>query len=207
MRLRSDRCSIADTFFGADSQVIRVSVMRHLRMRLIATILLLQLLLGCASAPESEAVRVNFRAGFGSESDGLAAAWLGYALARLGGDRNAGVRAATIDPAAFPEEAHARESMALIWGELAERDGLSNTYLEDLVKIQKSGFLREYTWRCVLNASNSAGLSLKIDDFENWMRRELPEHHVETLARVVLREEVVVAEVGWAIHEPRACRP
>jgi hypothetical protein len=174
-------------------------------MRSVLLFSLLVTLLGCVGRPEPTPATMHFRAGFGNEANGLAPGWMGYAMARMVGDSQTGAQGPSADPAPFGEEAHARESLALIWGELAKKDGYRDRYLEDLVRIQKAGFIREYTWTCVLERRSSPHADLMIRDFAAWLIRELPNHEVETHVRAVLRDGGIVVEVGWTDAGPRPC--
>jgi len=184
-------------------------------MRRLLTVTLVLASLACASspappsspAPRSSKVRIEFTAGFGSASDGKAEGWLGYAMARITGPPAGSTASPSLDPPPFEEEAYARESLALIWGELALEHGYSDRYFSQLVEIQSAGFMREYTWSCLRVASGPPPPDLRISEFRAWVAGALPEHVVESWSFAVPQDGEVVLYVGQAAHEPYVCEP
>ena len=82
----------------------------------------------------------------------------------------------------FREEFEARDSCAMLWIKLKEKDGLQNRYLDDLTMVKRSGFLREYIWSYFKNSDWKEPEDLRLDDFAKWRYVHLTEHIPETRA-------------------------
>ena len=162
---------------------------------------------GAAKLPQPTESRVEFNPNFGSGSDGLAPGWLGYAMARVAGPPEAGLETPSANPAPFEEEAYARESLALIWGELAAERGYRDKYLGDLVKVQTAGFIREYTWECIRTLKGEAPSGLDLAGFRAWFASNLKGHQVESWSFAVEENGAVVVHVGEPAHTPYQCVP
>ena len=125
----------------------------------------------------------------------LGAAWFGYAYARktwindniLSGDRG--------DPRlyrrSFPEELAGREALARIWtGFKKKGHAVPDEYLDELVVVNDSGFMREYVWRHLAEATwEGMPEGLRLEEFDRWAERNLAGHKVETFADVKIEDE------------------
>jgi hypothetical protein len=85
----------------------------------------------------------------------------------------------------FREELDARNYCSRIWIELKEKNGLQNRYLDDLILVQKSGFLPEYVWSYFRSDDWVKPEGLLLDDFDKWRSVHLTEHIPETRANVL----------------------
>lgn len=85
----------------------------------------------------------------------------------------------------FREELEARDYCARFWMKVKEKDGLQNRYLDDLIMVQKSGFLREYIWSYFRSDDWVKPEDLRLDDFDKWRYVHLRGHIPET--RTVVR--------------------
>lgn len=121
------------------------------------------------------------------KSEQVTAAWLGYAMARATWISEQ-VEVKAIDPATYKrvceEEVAGRDSLATIWAELKEKDGaLSDPYLDQLLKVQAAGFLREYVWvNLRLTTWTVEPANLKQAAYSEWATANLSGHVVETHA-------------------------
>ena len=126
----------------------------------------------------------------GPEKEG--AVWLAYVLARA---RYVGEHIASyprqIGPITplFEEEVEARSTVAEIYEELRAKDReLDVPYFNDLVRVAKGGFVREYVWHYLRQpAWKQVPADLKMEPFEAWRRTNLAEH--KAIARGRLRFE------------------
>ena len=119
----------------------------------------------------------------GNES--VAAAWIGYALARLVWVRdNASSMENSSYRISFEEEVHGRESLVKIWEELKEKDpALKNIYLDEALKIYKAGYLSEYVWLYLWEDTwKESPPEARVKEFIAWQDSNLPNHQAETLA-------------------------
>lgn len=83
----------------------------------------------------------------------------------------------------FDEELDARKLLACIWKELKEKDStLSDAYLDALMNVNDAGFLSEYVWSFFRVAEwGTPSQTLKINEFEDWRKINLPDHRPLTL--------------------------
>ena len=122
----------------------------------------------------------------GNES--IAAAWIGYALARLVWVRDNAPQMEDFSyRISFEEEVHGRESLVKIWEELKEKDpALKNIYLDEALMIYKAGYLREYVWLYFWEDTwKELPSEARVKEFIAWQDSNLPNHPVETLAGLV----------------------
>jgi len=118
----------------------------------------------------------------------IASAWLGYAAARAEWIQT-NVSADEIVQKgyhrAFEEEVTSRSSLAKIWKEFGNSQAnLKNPYLDDLLKVYESDFIREYTWIYLTSDEWLQPEGLRLDEFSTWTSNNLPNHKPETLAGV-----------------------
>lgn len=117
----------------------------------------------------------------------VTAAWLGYALARVGWLRQ-NVPQEYIDQGyysrSFEEELHGRESMIKIWGELKDKDGsLTDLYLDELLEIYKAGYIEEYVWVYLCEDGwEGSPADERLDEYIEWEEVNIPNHEPLTLA-------------------------
>ena len=89
----------------------------------------------------------------------------------------------------FAEEVEAREACARVWEEMKPKAGTpSNPYLDDLLMVQKAGFLREYTWIYFRDPAWPPPDDLRMTLFEDWRNTNLKRHTPETRARIHVRQ-------------------
>ena len=82
----------------------------------------------------------------------------------------------------FEEEVAAREGCVHLWRKLKLQDGRMDDYLDDLLAIQQSGFIREYVWLYFGEPDWSKPDNLRLLDFDQWQRLHLKSHTPETKA-------------------------
>ncbi|ULA64910.1 MAG: conserved exported protein of unknown function [Nitrospira sp.] len=85
----------------------------------------------------------------------------------------------------FDEEIAAREGCARLWQKLKSNDGRSDPYLDDLVSIHQTGFMREYVWLYFRELNWSKPADLRQTDFEQWRNIHLKTHAPETKATAI----------------------
>ena len=80
------------------------------------------------------------------------------------------------------EEVAARDGCAHLWRELKSKDGRVDRYLDDLLAVQQSGFIREYVWFYFREPDWSKPANLRLSDFDQWQDIHLKSHTPETKA-------------------------
>jgi hypothetical protein len=86
----------------------------------------------------------------------------------------------------FDAELHARQAQLKIWRELNEKGSYSLKYMDEMQKVESSGFLREYIWQHHRNASwGPMPADLRTDEFLRWQLENLVGHVPQTGARIV----------------------
>jgi len=78
--------------------------------------------------------------------------------------------------------------MVKVWAELKEKDSsLTDQYLDKLLLVAKSGFLREYVWKYLRRERwKQEPTNLKMEEFLTWSEVYLKHHKGKTLAQVIL---------------------
>jgi hypothetical protein len=87
----------------------------------------------------------------------------------------------------FESEVTARSAMMVTWSSDGKKEGLQDKYLDELLMIEKSGYMNEYVWIYLRDPNWKEPLGLRLSEFVNWRHHNLPNHEVQTLA--VLREK------------------
>lgn len=118
--------------------------------------------------------------------------WIGYLFARMEFvSRNGELynRVPGVITPIFDEEVFARGEAAKIYRELrAKGSGSDSAYFNDLEKVDRAGFMREYVWQYLhRDAWGPAPATLRSGDFERWARSNLGQHVVETRGRVAFQ--------------------
>jgi len=122
---------------------------------------------------------------FNSMSEGAGAAWLGYANARaIWVSDNFDVAAINNNQYyyTFEEEFFAREKLAQVWEEVKALDPQARDwYLDNILKVYKTGFLEEYVWHH-LNDEEwiEEPEGLEMEGFFAWSETNLSGHRPET---------------------------
>ena len=111
-----------------------------------------------------------------------------------------------MNPATFEEELDARESAAKIWGELSDKEHLTDPYFADLQKVGSAGFLREYVWYCVPHPPWKQAAGLRQEAFAQWLSERLPDHRVETWVSTFPAKSGGRVVLGVQPHQPTTCR-
>jgi hypothetical protein len=143
------------------------------------------------------------------KSTGRFEGWLGYALAKwLWNDSKFRERfpGESSYRSTFEEELDARESAAQIWGELSEKEHLTDPYFAGLHKVDSAGFLREYVWYCVPHPPWKQATGLRQQVFAKWLSERLPDHRVETWVSTYPAKSGVRVVLGVQPHQPTTCR-
>jgi isocitrate dehydrogenase len=73
-----------------------------------------------------------------------------------------------------------------IWNELSENDPKKSIYMDDLVKVYNSGFMKEYIWTYHKDTDWKNVDELKMDEFEAWANQNISEHKPRLEARLKL---------------------
>ena len=159
-------------------------------IRLLMTVLMGAIFINSVttfSLAQKRETKINIDTSLFGKGDELIATWLVYAGAR---SLWMSERFYEKNPQAstyrytFSEELEARESMLELWKELKQKNkGLSDEYLDSLVKVEKAGFLPEYVWY-YFNSGEwiEKPNGLKINQFNSWRTRNLAGHKPQTLA-------------------------
>ncbi|MFC1497356.1 hypothetical protein ACFLS1_02640 [Verrucomicrobiota bacterium] len=133
--------------------------------------------------------------GDGSLSDKLAASWLCYLMGRLTyvtAHEDQYNLLPGYNVPKFEEEVEGRNKLAQIWKELkAKEDYLNDKYLDELELVLDAGFMREYVWVYLKRLSWKRPTGLKTNSFQNWAKKKLKDHEVETYGnlRVTLKSD------------------
>lgn len=86
----------------------------------------------------------------------------------------------------FENELSARTTLVQVWKELKAKDQLTNSYLDDLEKVYDNKYLPEYVYNYLKKEYWPVKDDLKIDEFNQWVKDNLKDHQVLTLAYVTL---------------------
>ena len=81
----------------------------------------------------------------------------------------------------FEAELNARRFMMFYYTMTKKEDSIIDNYLEEMIKINEAGFFNEYVFICFHQDSWGRNNELKIDDWANWMRNNIPDHIPLTL--------------------------
>lgn len=117
----------------------------------------------------------------------VTAAWLGYALARVGWIRQ-NVPQEYIDQGyyarSFAEELYGRENMVKVWGELKDKDGtLTDQYLDEMLEVYNAGYIKEYVWVYLYEDGwEGSPTNQRLDEYIAWEEVNIPGHEPLTLA-------------------------
>jgi hypothetical protein len=118
------------------------------------------------------------------ESPSVSGAWMVYGASRLAwvnGKFKEQYPKAKQYQFSFEEELEARTAMATVWEESKSKDDtLNDLYLDDLVTIKKSGFLKEYVWQANRSEGWKKVPDLKLEEFKEWGRKNIPKHKPQT---------------------------
>ncbi|RBP49585.1 hypothetical protein [Arenicella xantha] len=105
-------------------------------------------------------------------SDALLTARMIYGLAKANGE--------SADP--YEREAYAIESIAEVWEELRQKgQAESNKSLDELVSVNKAGYIKEYTWHYLKKKNWKKPRRLKTKEFEDWSKENLFDHELSYL--------------------------
>ncbi|HEX9852946.1 MAG TPA: hypothetical protein VGA68_08020 [Woeseiaceae bacterium] len=113
------------------------------------------------------------------DDDPALQSWVSYSLTRsacqlqIGGHNPA--RASSFDC-----ELMAREHLVETWQEQVSAEPAVDNYLDDLLRVQQSGFLDEYVAHYFARKSWTLPASLQPKAFDDWRRRDLRGHKPQT---------------------------
>jgi hypothetical protein len=120
------------------------------------------------------------------------APWLGYLLARVQyRDKNNITESHYgVQPTSFEEEVWARDAAGQIYIELRQKEpDLDVVYFNDLARVRVAGFIREYVWVFLYQASWPDPGNLRVKEFEEWRRANLAGHRVVTYGALSLEPQ------------------
>ena len=155
-------------------------------------------LVGCSTQRPSNVLDTHSKLGVGIVWDDhkgirkeINAVWLCYLMSRAvyvnkHRDMYSNVKGRCIP--CFNEEVDARTQMAEGYQRFSAEDGtLHDDYLDDLVKVEKAGFMKEYVWTYLRQSSwSDAEKPTKMTDFATWKEVNLSNHHAVTYGYVFL---------------------
>ena len=86
----------------------------------------------------------------------------------------------------FEAELHARQAQLGMWRELNAKRAYSLRYMDEMLKVESSGFLREYLWQHHRHPSwGPSPTDLRGREFSRWQSKNLVGHVPQTGARIV----------------------
>jgi tetratricopeptide (TPR) repeat protein len=156
---------------------------------------------GAGAEPGSD-VKVSLAAGLPEEQG---AAWLAYALVHAAGSTEQPRRDG------YATEKEARATLAQTWSELRGKGAPADRYLDQLVAVQRAGWMREYViatfaepgW--IIPADDVA--ALKLADFQRWAHAHIPDHRAVTLAGVEVAGAAAPPAPGATLPASEAINP
>jgi len=105
-------------------------------------------------------------------NDSSGTGWLAYGLSLAAWDANC-----EDNSNLYEREVYARESTAKVWEELrANGDTVVDKELDELVLVEKSGYIREYVWNFLRKSDWKKPANLRINDFVVWKNKNIPNH-------------------------------
>jgi len=123
-----------------------------------------------------------------TEHPGVMGAWLVYGGSRLAwqnGKFKENFPNARRYQFTYEEELESRTAMATVWKELKGKDDtLKEPYLDDLIKVEENGFLKEYVWQINRSERWKKPTGLKLEEFKTWGRKNIPKHKPQTRVEI-----------------------
>lgn len=120
-----------------------------------------------------------------AEKEGIGAAWLAYGLERILWHKVKFFKEFPREKEyryTYQEELEARSSLAKVWIELCQTDPtLKDKYLDELSRVYKNSFLKEYVFFYFNRSEWTENENLKMNDFMLWVKRNMPGHKSVTL--------------------------
>ena len=97
----------------------------------------------------------------------------------------------------YEAELYAREKLIAIWKEMIAKQPRSFPYADAMLKVEAAGLLREYVWYHHRRADwGLPPAGLRLDEFLDWSRRNIPDHKPMTGARISFGPGVRAAETA-----------
>jgi hypothetical protein len=81
----------------------------------------------------------------------------------------------------FEAELNARRYMMFYYSVTKNENSIIDNYLEEMIKINGAGLFNEYVFICFNQDSWRRNNNLKLEEFANWMRSNMPDHIPLTL--------------------------
>jgi hypothetical protein len=117
--------------------------------------------------------------------------WLAYLFARaaFAANESSGAPAVGEREASFNEEVRGRTIAVSMFRELRRNDAqLASEYFSDIERVEAAGFLREYVWSYLHQASwHVLPADLNLAAFDAWRTTHLPDHVAVTHGRIAFR--------------------
>ena len=143
---------------------------------------------------KKEGLGFTIYASFFEEDETTAAVWLAYIVTRqqyIKENPKKYLEVPGIIPAQFAEELDARTGMVTVWKDIRGNKNTSkNKYFDDLLKVKDAGFMKEYVWTFLKRESWEKPEDLKLNQFEKWSKKNIPEHKVETKGELGFSREI-----------------
>ncbi|KAF0813589.1 hypothetical protein IGB42_01940 [Andreprevotia sp. IGB-42] len=158
--------------------------------RLIAPLILAVAALGASSLVQAKTnIEVNMDP-VTAKSE-MAPVWLGYAMARaryISAHFSDYQGQTGVIASAYVEEVEARFAATKMYNELRAKDLPANRYFDDLSKVITAGYMPEYTWVNLHQASwKTAPPDERLDAYRKWAKKNLAGHKVETHGQIVIK--------------------
>ena len=155
------------------------------------SLLIAIMLFGCESPHGNSAFRVVVNWNTEQLEKEARPVWLGYLMARANYIQEHATeysgQVGVVEPH-FTEEVYARTKAADIYDELG-RNGHS-PYFEDLLKVKKAGYMKEYVWTGLRQSSWTVDEEpKKLLDFDAWARKNIPNHRVVTSGSISMAKK------------------
>jgi len=140
---------------------------------------------GCAAPRANSKLNIAVHWSPNEQAKKQSAVWLGYLLARanyIGDHKDSYAGVNGISAPQFQEEVEARSKAALIYEDLSSKDKeLRDTYFEDLLKVERAGFMKEYVWTYLRQPTwPETEKPSNLVAFNSWNEVNLPNHQPVT---------------------------
>ncbi len=81
----------------------------------------------------------------------------------------------------FEREVYARETAAIVWSELKQKNSDAIEYdLDTMLKVNDAGFMREYVWYFLKKPDWTIPKELKLEEFNKWIEQNIPNYQPTT---------------------------